>query len=245
MPSFHQLRLAFHAQKKAQNRKNLIAGHASQVLTASRGLNISNQVVDDAIDGFLEVFPQKKATKTMAGIHEAAHFVAYTVLGLGAWKAEIHGTKFGRGGWGGRAVPCNDFDPQNASGKHFLNEALATLAGPFAEHILGNGDAYSSVGELFAARIYVSRAALHTGQNSDTLWYQTLVQAEGLVHQYREHILVLASFLETRKEITCIMPSVKKILKTINPSPPLSFSILSCHHVLADKFRKIISNLLG
>ena len=244
MPSFHQLRLAFHAQKKAQNRKNLIAGHASQVLTASRGLNISNQVVDDAIDGFLEVFPQKKATKTMAGIHEAAHFVAYTVLGLGAWKAEIHGTKFGRGGWGGRAVPCNDFDPQYASGKHFLNEALATLAGPFAEHILGNGDAYSSVGELFAARIYVSRAVLHMGEDADGLWYQTLVQAEELVDRYRESILEVAELLERRTEVTCFMPSVKNILKSINLSPSLSFPIPSRHHVLADQFREIIPNLL-
>ena len=52
---------------------------------------------------FLARHPMRAATKEQAAIHEAGHFVAFERLGLLAAKAEIHGSAFGRGGWGGAA----------------------------------------------------------------------------------------------------------------------------------------------
>ena len=181
---------------------------------------------DDAVLASLKVFlarhPTRPATEEQAASHEAGHFVAYERLGFLATTAEIYGSRFGRGGWGGAARRWNspvynwlqDWYPDA-----FLRDAQAMLAGPIAEELIGGGDALSSVGEVIAASVLVRRAAELLGRDTIEMWGETLLGAVALVEHHKPEILDIAAVLERKKRISRTDRPVEKILARVTPGP--------------------------
>lgn len=233
------------AVREARSMNNLIAGHAAQVVAASKGLELTKQSIIAAIEAFFKCSPPQDGTQVMVAIHEAAHFVAFEVLGSRAYDATIRGSLFGRSGWCGKARQIDVVDVQRANSDELLKEGISYLTGLFAEQILGGGHALSSVGELLAARIYVHRATMMTGENSDDHWKQTLTNAEALVRQNSDQILKIAQVLINSRRVTYNTPSVKKVLATIKPLSHCNFQIPLNNQILINQFYSIVPNLLA
>ena len=181
----------------------------------------------------------------MAATHEAGHFLAFEVLGLGASVAQIHGRLFGWGGWGGTAHPLSEVHFLYATPDDLLKEALVSLAGPLAEQILSNGDALSSAGELFGARIYVDRAAKMTGEDTDILWHRTIIKAVALVYHYNSAINGIAQLLSARRRVWPGNRAIIKIFASISCMTDLNYEIPQHLQFLAEQIYGAIPNLLG
>jgi hypothetical protein len=89
-------------------------GHLGPIKQAYRdvlGLRCDEPFNDDAVLAPLKVFlaahPMRVMTMEQVALHEAGHFVGFEACGLLAGTAEIHGSCFGRRGWGGVACPWN------------------------------------------------------------------------------------------------------------------------------------------
>jgi hypothetical protein len=203
-------------------------GHLNYYIEPARrevlGLYCNGPFDDDAVLARLKVFltahPMGEVTKWLAALHEAGHFVAYERLGFLAGTAEIRGSRFGRGGWGGGA--CR-WSPPIYDGRlapdDFLRDARGALAGPIAEELLGGGDALHIIGELIDASIRSDRAAELWGRDSIEMWDETLLGAVALVEHHEPEILDIAALLECRGRISRLDRPVEKILARVTPGP--------------------------
>ena len=176
------------------------------------------------LEAFLAKHPMQYTTRSQVATHEAGHFVAFEACGLCAGTASIYG---GRDGWSGEA---NAWNLPNYSGEHwvcdyaiysagFINEARAALAGPIAEELLDEGDAFDAIGELVEAALRANRAAQMLGRDEAEIWDETLLAAVAIVERERRAILDVAALLEKNKQISCTNRPVKKILAGVKQTP--------------------------
>jgi hypothetical protein len=211
-------------------------GHLRPIKQAYRdvhGLRCDEPFNDDAFLAPLKVFlaahPMRSGTKEQVALHEAGHFVGFEACGLIAGTAEIHGSTFGRYGWGGVAKPWNSpayLWPQDLVPDDFLGDARAALAGPVAEELLADGDALSSIGELADAALRSDRAAELSGRDDIEMWNETLLGAVALVERHRPEILDIAEVLGRKKRISRTDRAVEKILARV-PQGPIDTRALS------------------
>jgi hypothetical protein len=100
-----------------------------------------------------------------------------------------------------------------------MDEACATLAGPWAEVSLANGNLYGSVSEIIEVGFLASRAAELLGKDRCQVLAEILERTAGLVEGFRYEIVDLAARLEKRKRITRDDRPVKRILERIRAVP--------------------------
>jgi hypothetical protein len=188
------------------------------------GLHCNGPFDDDAALASLKVFltahPMGTVTRGDAAFHESGHFVAYERLGFLAGTAEIYGSPFGRGRWGGGASCWNHliYDGHLAP-DDFLRDAQGALAGPIAEDLLGGSDALRIIGELVDAVIRSGRAAELLGRDAFEIWNETLLGAVALVERHSPEILDIAAVLERKKRISRLDRPVEKILMRVEEAP--------------------------
>ncbi len=179
------------------------------------------QPIREVFAAYLTSYPTPAATKEMVALHEAGHYIAFERLGMIATTAAIRGSAFGRDGWSGGANAIERPDHHwvmNARrwGLALLwNEAIAGLAGPIAEEILGGGDALGSVSELAGAALWVACAAELAGQDGGEALRQTVRKAIALVERHEPGIRDIAGALEHKKSISRFDRPVKKILQRV------------------------------
>lgn len=172
---------------------------------------------------YLARHPMRTSTMKMTALHEAGHYIAFERLGMVATFANIHGSAFGRGGWGGGANAAERPDYHcvvNADRwgfATFWGEAIAALSGPIAEELLGSGDALGSVGELAGAALWVKAAAVLAKQNEGEALRETVRKALSLVEAFEPQIRAIADVLARRKRIDRWQRPVKKILAQVSP----------------------------
>ncbi len=157
-----------------------------------------------AVRGFLNWHPMQTATKEQAALHEAGHFVAYEVEGLGAGQSEIRGTPFGRGGWSGSAAPYESrLDPwSDPTANDLIAEAKTAIAGPWAEELLGSGDLLSSISEVLEFHFLVAVAAKTLGNDRHKLLAATITEMTDFTWQYENEIRGIADRLQRRRKIS-------------------------------------------
>jgi hypothetical protein len=172
--------------------------------------------------GILEAFtlrhPMTAATKEQAAIHEAGHSIAYERLGMMMNAAEITGPRFGRGGWGGTAQYCELFyGPWRGEWypDAMQRGAIATLAGPIAEELIGRGEALSSLGEVVAAIVLVRRAAELEGRKPSEFLHEVFLGTSRLVARHEPEIRDIGALLIKGGRIHRSQPSVRKILSRV------------------------------
>ncbi len=179
-------------------------------------------VLCDRLQAFVTKHPMRPGSRTEAALHEAGHLVAYQAGGRVAGMAEIRGTAFSAGGWGGSAwaeAPfCTECSPHQHVPREFYRDARDTLAGPLSEDLLGGGDALNNIAELMEARLLSNRAAELQGCDPVQLWRRTLRRAVALVEFYQDEIRAIAEPLERRKRIMCFRPSMRQILQHVKQS---------------------------
>ncbi len=180
-------------------------------------------VILGRLGAFLASHPMRAATRAQVAVHEAGHLVGFEFGGLVAGKAQIYGTPFGRGGWGGKAFPlnppCYSEGQQHTDPDQFLHDARAALAGPLAEDLISCGDAPSSIGELVAARVIAERAAELLNRDEAAVWREILRGAIALVERYEVEIRDIAELLARRRRIDRFQPSTRKILRRVTQTP--------------------------
>ena len=202
--------------------------------------------------GILEAFtrrhPMTAATKEQAAIHEAGHSVAYERLGMMMNAAEINGPPFGRGGWSGTAQYRELFyGPWRGEWYPgaMRRGAIATLAGPIAEELIGRGDALSSVGEVVAAIVLVRCAAELEGHKPSEILHEVVLGSSVLVTRHEPEIRDIGALLIKRGRIRRSQPSVRKILSRVPraaiDTEPLSVSGQTLFDKLMSGFEGVAS----
>ena len=200
------------------------------------------------LEAFLVKHPMRAPTRMQAGIHEAAHFVAFERLGLVAGTAAIYGSAFGRAGWGGEASAWNSLYhiptlPQDWSPDALLREAQAGLAGPLAEELLGDGDVLGSIGELVEAAVFAERAGQLTNRDESEARRDALLGAVSLVERHAPEVLDIAALLERRGRISRSQPSIRKILARVKQAAVATGSVSERGVALARKIEDAVKEL--
>ena len=185
--------------------------------------NVDADAVRGGIEAWLSQHPLRGATKRQAALHEAGHLIAYEFDGMIAGKACIEGSPFGRGSWGGGAwcidTPNTTHGPCANDPNEFLREARGVLAGAFAEAMLGDGDALSSVGELAEARFLTARAAEILGHDKSDIWHETLTETAAIVERHASEIEEIADLLMRRRRVNRFECSTGRILTRVGREP--------------------------
>jgi hypothetical protein len=181
-----------------------------------------------ALTPWLAGHPTTGATRETAAIHEAGHFVAFERMGMIAATARIYGPAGGRGAWTGTAGAAGSpdrYQVENAktSGWEPLwGEAIATLAGPIAEELVGRGEALSSIGELVGASLWAVRVGKLTGQPGDATVFKAVVETTSIVERLASEIRHIGDVLAGRKRISRDR-SIESILSHV-PRGPIAAS---------------------
>jgi hypothetical protein len=197
-------------------------GHADQIEKDWRTLfgstaTYPQDAIRSALTPVLAKYPAREATRDEVAIHEAGHFVLFERMGMGAAQARIFGPAGGRGAWTGTAGAWGRADRQwvtkaNTWGHEPLwGEAIAALGGPFAEALLGRGDAFGSLGELVAATLWAVRVAKLTGEPWEAAVLKAVIEAIYLVELLAPEIREVGEELARRRRIGSEQ-SIKKIL---------------------------------
>jgi hypothetical protein len=165
----------------------------------------------------LRVFPPMSHTRIQIAFHEAGHYVASEATGMMATFAEIRGSNFGRGGWSGFAQSANSllWTPIPYVPSDLIHEAAMRLAGPWAEYVLGDGDFYSSLYEVFAPYGIAYRVAQMRGQSTLEVLTEVIQVTVAIVDGYRTEIEEIAGQLERRKRVNLFERSTSKVLKQV------------------------------
>lgn len=223
------------------------SGHAKQIerdwsTLFGSAANYPERAIRSALELWLAGHPTTGATREMAAFHEAGHFVLFERMGISAQTAKIHGSAGGRGAWTGGAGAWGQPDRAcviNAKTWGHVplwGEAIATLAGPIAEELVGEGDALSSIGELVGASLWAGRVGKLTGQPSDAAVLKAAIEAISLVERLAPEIRDIGELLAHRKRIS--RDDVLKILARV-PRGPVKAEPLSedgqalCNQIMA------------
>lgn len=203
------------------------AGHTDQIerdwstLFGSTA-NYPEKAIRSALTPWLARHPTTGATT--AAVHEAGHFVLFERMGMSAQTAKIHGSAGGRGAWTGSAGAWGQPDRTCvANAKTWghappWGKAIATLAGPIAEELVGEGDALSSIGELVGATLWAVRVGKLRGQPSDAAVLKAVTEAISLVERLAPEIRDVGEVLARRKRISRDL-SIEKILARVPRGP--------------------------
>jgi hypothetical protein len=197
---------------------------------------------------FLARHAMRAATKWMVAIHEAGHGVAYERLGLLLRKAEIRGSAGGHSGWGGTAYSfsCLSYRrPQDWDAAALRREAMAALAGPIAEELLGGGDALGSIGELVDASVLALRAADLEGRDAPSeVVHEILHGTISLVERHAPEILGIGGVLTKRKCIYREDRPIRRILARVPQGLIETGPISERGQVLFDKIMGAYTHLV-
>jgi hypothetical protein len=192
------------------------SAHAAYIRCAIKRIRPDRKAFDPSLEArfgaFLSKYPMSAPSRLQAAAHEAGHFILCEHQCLVALRATINGSSFGRHGWCGAA----DFEiaeTHNVEG--CLRLARTWIAGPLAEHIIGNGCATANIGELVGALVFVYRAAAMAGFGTRELWRDTLRETIAIVETFEWEIHAIADMLARRKKIDRWQPSVRKIMERV------------------------------
>lgn len=177
--------------------------------------------VHSGVMSWLSKYPLRAATRRQAALHEAGHLIAFEAEGMVAFYATIRGSSFGRAGWGGvancqqpPAIGPDCFDPDE-----LLREARATLAGAWAEAVLGDGDVFSSPSELCEAHLLAVRTAKLSARDEVQVWRETLLRTAAIVEQCASEIEEIAEMLSRRRRVTRYESSTRRVLERVQRTP--------------------------
>lgn len=228
------------------------AGHTDQIRTEWRlifGPNESypEDAIRAALTPWLAGHPTSGATREQAAIHEAAHFALFERVGMIACTARIYGPRGGAGAWTGTAGPMERATWSRLWGANFGGptmvggEAIAAMAGPIAEELMGEGDALSSTGELIGGSIWAGRAGELTNTATDVAVSGAVVEAISLVERLAPEIQDIAQVLAHRKRIS--RANVEDILARVPRGPvgtaPLSAAGQALHNRIMTAFDQV------
>lgn len=228
------------------------AGHTDQIRTEWRlifGPNESypEDAIRAALAPWLAGHLTRGATREQAAIHEAAHLVAFERVGMIACTAQIYRSRGGQGAWAGTAGPAERAGWSRIWGKNFggptmiRGEAIAAMAGPIAEEVIGGGDALSSIGELVSASLWAMRAGELAGQPWKATVSSAVVESISLVEQHAPDIQAIGQVLARRKCIS--RGDVEGILARVPQGPvvatPLSAAGQALHDEIMGAFEQV------
>ena len=170
-----------------------------------------------AIWTYLIKYPIWAGSRRQVAHHEAGHFAAYEVFGRGAYSASIHGSPGGHNGWGGSVIPNEELleNFHEPTFNNYINEAKITLAGPWVEELLANGNAASSPSETLEFNLLVAKAAQLAGTEFVPLLHQTISETTDFIEFYNEEIWEIADCLERRKKIRRDSRGIKDAMNAI------------------------------
>jgi hypothetical protein len=207
--------------KNAASRARVQASnHADVIIRAIRkirgpGAVVEKDAVRDKIEVCLLTHPTRGASKRQAAVHEAGHLVAYEAEAMVAVAAAIRRVSQHCQAWTGWALcincPYTQYGPLPHDPEDFLRDASAALAGPWAEALLGDGDALGSLAEVCEARLLVSQGAQIMNRSNCDIWRETLVRT------HANEIEKIADILMRSQQVAAVQPSIRKILQRIRP----------------------------
>lgn len=180
-----------------------------------------------------------RATRHCVATHEIGHFVSYQAEGLNAATASIRSTPGDPRGWGGyaKAWDTSWLEPANPNpnAEDFNRYARAIVAGPVSEELVGGGKTLPNIAELMSARVYSDRAASLLNDLSGPVWVENVRRATATVEHYAPQIHALSEMLAKRREVASWQPSVRRILRTIEPRLPATWALSPVGTVLSQR----------
>lgn len=208
-------------QKKRTSLEETINGHVTYLKRSLGNIVLFESLAEvhvyEAVKWTMEEHPWYNRTRYQAALHETGHFVASTVFGTGAHRAEIRGTPGGYGGWEGEVAFNGEYldNPKSPHPSELLNRAKIIFSGSWTEEFIGHGDATSPVYEVLEFHILIAQAAKMLGASYPDLLDQTMSELTEFVEFYETEIVAIARMLEKRKEVTIWQPSIKKVIDVV------------------------------
>jgi hypothetical protein len=201
------------AEKAQRDDDHLLALHTGFVMNLVRQIyaTVPQTAEDDIkcfVDGCFLRHPYQASTKHQVALHEAGHFIAFEAEGMVAGMAEIHGSSFGRHGWGGSAKywkpplyreTWSYQDPPNRG--ELISDARGAIAGPWAETLLGRGPFFGSISEIIESYLLAARAAEMLNLDRRQVLDDIVAGTAGIVNTHKEGIEKVAALLMSRKRI--------------------------------------------
>ena len=217
--------------KDAASRARVQANnHADVIIRATRKICgpaavVEKDTVCNEIEGCLLRHPTRGASKRQAALHEAGHFVAYEAETMVAAAAVIERGSQRCQAWTGWALclhsPYTLYGPFPHNPEDFLRDARAALAGPWAEALLGDGDALGSLAEVCEARLLVTQGARMMNRSNRDIWRETLVRTGAIVEHHANEIEKIAEILYRTQRVTAAKPPMRRILQRVQPASML------------------------
>jgi hypothetical protein len=221
------------------------AGHTDQIrrewqLIFGRNESWPEEAVCAALTPWLAGHPTRGATREQAAIHEAGHFVVFECVEMIACTARIYGPRGGGGAWTGTAAPATRAKWSAIYGENFGGsamvggEAIAAMAGPIAEELIGGGDALSSIGELIGGSIWAARAGELTNTPEKAAVSSAVATSVSLVECLAPEIQDIGQVLAHRKHISRDR-SIEKILARMPKGTPVASTLTAPGRAIRDK----------
>lgn len=214
----------FVTERREQQFEELVNSHTSRVMKTVRALRpdipeAAYQQVRTFVRSFLKKHGQPDATRKQAALHEAGHYVVYEAQGMIAGSAYIIGSPGGWAGWSGYALAVKAPLLQNRysyTTQDVIDEARATIAGPWAEAVLGRSSPNSSVSEIIETHFLAARAAEMSHRESNHVLADIIASTAAIVRTFEEEIQRVASYLERRRNISYLDRFHSKVLANVS-----------------------------